>query len=72
MLWSNYFESYPDFLENFLDFRLDTTEKQNIINSYGSYSNESYASRVFSDSWMAFLAKESMHPFVNFSFVFCL
>ena len=53
-LQSDFFESRSDFSKNFLDFELDTIEKQGIINLC-RYNNECYAFVVLSDSEVTFL-----------------
>ena len=54
------------FLKNFLEFRLETTEKQGIIN----LSRKSYASVVLSKSKVAFLEEEKDTNFCPFLLCF--
>ena len=60
------------FLQNFLNFKLNMSEKQGIINLCSS-CKKSYISVISSDSKvLSFLKKECMQPFDYFSIVFCL
>ena len=59
------------FPKDFLDFRLDTAQKQDIIN-LSSYGRMSYASVVLSGSKVAIHGKGKMQPFVHFFIEFWL
>ncbi len=54
MIRIDFSENHSDFPENFLEFRSDTIEKQGIIN-LSNINSRSYASRVISDTEVAFL-----------------
>ena len=68
-LWIDFPKSCSPFPKNFLVFWLDTIEKH-IIN-LGSYSSNSYASVVVSDSEVAFLGDKENAVLCLF-IVFCL